>query len=312
VGDHPPDVDYGADIADYSAVRVLILLDNERIIRPSLVVRNLDGGLAGIARVRVVKFWAHPDGAPLPNDNDFSDWGDDDGHDESSPRRAPPGRFDSQRQTTLPRRDRAGPQHAGAPGASPWRSGTCRSLGPVLYPSVPLWTFVAGARSALGRALSLAGVPQVVIRDLPTPSSPTSPPPTPRICELVEALRPPSSVPTLEDLLLAEEHEVSARKRRARRKRAHDSAAKTRRHSLRLAAKEDPYYVDATSKATRVKAAQLDLTRASTRMKMALAQSGVLERPAPSMIASSRLRCLGRVCGLPNLSDKDDDAVPAN
>ena len=122
----------------------------------------------------------------------------------------------------------------------------------------------------------------------------------------------PLGAPSLEDILLKEEHEVSVRRRSARRKRAQDSAAKTRRHSLRLAAKEDPFYVDATSKATRVKAAQLDLSRASTRMKMALAQSGVLERPAPSKIASSRLRCLGRVCGLPDLSDKDDDAVPAN
>jgi len=66
VGDHPPDHDYGADIADYSAVCVLLLLDNERIVKPSMVVRNLDGGLAGIAKVCVVKFWAHPDGAPLP------------------------------------------------------------------------------------------------------------------------------------------------------------------------------------------------------------------------------------------------------
>jgi hypothetical protein len=91
------------------------------------------------------------------------------------------------------------------------------------------------------------------------------------------------------------EHEVSVRRRRARRKRAHDSTTKTRRHSLRLAAKEDPFYVDPTSKATRVKAAQLDLARASARMKEALASSGVLERPAPSKITSSKLRCLGLV-----------------
>jgi len=72
----------------------------------------------------------------------------------------------------------------------------------------------------------------------------------------------PSAVPSLGDLLAEEEHEVSVRRRRAQRKRAQDSAARTRRHSLRLAAKEDPFYVDATSKAARVKAAQLDLARA--------------------------------------------------
>ena len=52
----------GADIADFSVVRVLVLLDDEREVKPSLVVRNLGGSLAGIAKVRVVRFWAHPDG----------------------------------------------------------------------------------------------------------------------------------------------------------------------------------------------------------------------------------------------------------
>jgi len=94
VGDHPPDHDYGADIADYSAVRVLVLIDNERCIKPPLVVRNLGGGLAGITKVRVVKVWTHPDGAPLPFDNDFSDWGDEDGHDTDQPPRTTPGSFD--------------------------------------------------------------------------------------------------------------------------------------------------------------------------------------------------------------------------
>lgn len=94
-------------------------------------------------------------------------------------------------------------------------------------------------------------------------------------------------------------------------RRGQDSAAKTRRHSLRLAAKEDPLYVDATSKATRVKAAKLDLARASTRMREALAQSGILERPPPRRISSNKLRCVGRVCGLPDLSDDEEVAEVA-
>jgi hypothetical protein len=67
--------------------------------------------------------------------------------------------------------------------------------------------------------------------------------------------------------------------------------------------------VDATSKATRVQAAQLDLARASARMKEALACSGVLERPAPSKINTCKLRLLGRVCGLPNLSEARSSMV---
>jgi len=98
-------------------------------------------------------------------------------------------------------------------------------LGALLYPSVPLWSFAAGAMSALGRALSLAAVPQVVVRDLPTPVRPVTPPTVSP--DVVELHRSPSAVPSLEDLLLEEEHEVSVRRRRARRKRAHDSAAKT-------------------------------------------------------------------------------------
>ena len=106
-----------------------------------------------------------------------------------------------------------------------------------------------------------------------------------------------------------EEHEVSVRRRRAQRKRAQDSAARTRRHSLRLAAKEDPFYVDATSKAARVKAAQLDLARASARRQEALVQSGMLERPPPRRISSAKLRCLGQACGLPVLSDADEEVA---
>jgi hypothetical protein len=73
-----------------------------------------------------------------------------------------------------------------------------------------------------------------------------------------------------------------------RRKRVVDSASK-RRHSLCLMAKEAPFYESATSKASRVQAAKLDLSEASTRMKAALDTAGVLERPPPS--ASHRASC---------------------
>ena len=268
--------DYGADIADYSAVRMLVLLDNELIVKPSLVIRNLGGGLASIAKVRVVKFWAHPVGAPLRTDHDFSDWGDaddiDGDHNTPPPRRATTCCFDPLGQSSSTQRGLSGNRRSCAFGTPGWHSGSCRALGSLLFPSVPLWTFVAGALSALGRALSLAGVPQIVIRDLPLQAQPATPPPPPSrlILELGEVRRSPSCAPSLEDLLLEEEHEVSARRRRARRKRAHDSAAKTRRNNLHLAAKEDLFYVDATAKATRVKVAQLYLARAYARMKEVL------------------------------------------
>ena len=166
-----------------------------------------------------------------------------------------------------------------------------------------------------------SAVPAITTRDLPTPARPPTPPPPPtlaaavaRVAEIEEeeevALskdesRPHSVVPSLSDLLAEEEHELDVRRRRARRKRAADSASKLRR-SRRLAAKELPFYEDVTTKAARVQAAKLDLARASTRMKAALESSGVLARPPPAKIASSKLRLLGRVCGLPVIDEVDE------
>jgi hypothetical protein len=40
-------------------------------------------------------------------------------------------------------------------------------------------------------------------------------------------------------------------------------------------------------------------------MREALTHSGLLERPPPRKISTNKLRCLGRVCGLPDLSDDE-------
>lgn len=99
-----------------------------------------------------------------------------------------------------------------------------------------------------------------MIRELPTPVRPHTPPPAPPPSlahnknEVATARRQPrSGIPSLGDLLEEEEHEVSIRRRRACRKRTTVSASKIH-HSRRLAAKEHPFYVDATTKASRVKA----------------------------------------------------------
>ncbi|CAN6338953.1 unnamed protein product [Urochloa humidicola] len=293
-------------IADYSVVWVLVLVDENRWITTSLLVRNPNGEISGIAKLRVVGDWPHPLGSPVPDDHQFAD-DDNDGPpqaERSTPRHDSSGLFRSP--TFRPRFPRT--ESAGGAG------GSCRALGAPLYPSVALWTFVSGACTALARALSLAGVPTLVVRDLPTPARPRTPPPptaswavrsdndeiTPA-CPL-----PPSSTPSLRDLLYEEEHEVSLRKRRVRRRHAAESAFKQRR-STRLAAKEDPYYTDATTKASRVKAAQLDMTKASERLKTAMASSGLLECPAPAKVSSRKLRCLGRVCGLAHMSELDEE-----
>ncbi|CAN6335960.1 unnamed protein product [Urochloa humidicola] len=61
--------DYG--IADYFVVRVLVLVDVNRRITSSLLVRNPNGVIAGIAELRVVGDWAHPPGSPTPDDHQF-------------------------------------------------------------------------------------------------------------------------------------------------------------------------------------------------------------------------------------------------
>ncbi|CAN6283000.1 unnamed protein product [Urochloa humidicola] len=297
-------------VADYSVVRVLVLVDENQRITRGLLVRNPNGEISGIAKVRMVGDWAHPLGSPPPDDHQFSDSMDDDAPraDASTPRAARTGSFQppssgSSRPRSRFRREAAGP-------------GPCRALGSVLFPSAPLWTFVTGAATALARALSLAGVPVLTIRDLPTPTRPGTPPlPTPPgalfsdndeiTCVLPQAR---SVLPSLGDLLEEEEHEVSLRKRRVRRKRAVDSASKVRR-SRRLAAKEIPFYEDATAKATRVKVAQLDLAKASARMKEAVQSSGILSRPAPKKMSPWKLRCLGRACGLGHLSELEDEVA---
>lgn len=108
---------------------------------------------------------------------------------------------------------------------------------------------------------------------------------------------PRSCLPFLEDLIAEEEHEVSARHRRAQRKRTADSASKIRQ-SRCLAVKENPFYEDAITKAARAQASKLDLSKASSNMVAALEASGILERPSPARIPSSRLRCLSHVFGI--------------
>lgn len=56
------DEDDGVGIADYSIVRVLVLVNDSAKIKPKLVVRNPRGEIAGVANVRVVGEWPHPPG----------------------------------------------------------------------------------------------------------------------------------------------------------------------------------------------------------------------------------------------------------
>ncbi|CAL4919663.1 unnamed protein product [Urochloa decumbens] len=223
---------YPDDIADFSAVRVLLLMDDERRVPPELVIRNEEYGLGGIAKLRVVSHWAHTPGTPPPRRHIFSEDG------------GPPRDLDNK-----PGAFRSAPFTSPGTGGPTTRSsgghGTTRALG-------------LGSRCSPSSGVcsdARGRPPALVIRDLPTPVRPrTPPPPSLDYAALVEqdhiesGLRaarsqPRSCLPSLKDLVAEEEHEISVRRRRARRKRAVDSACK--RRSRRLAEKEPAHYVSA-------------------------------------------------------------------
>nr|CAB3483870.1 unnamed protein product [Digitaria exilis] len=289
-------------------VRVLVLVDEQKKIKPELLVRNPCGEVAGIASLRVVGDWPHQAGAPAPDHHDFSD-DTTFGPPMSGPYTPGTGWADLSRGSTT----RSRSSHFSSSGST-LRGGTCRTVGSCLYPSAPLWTFASGAFAALARALSLAGVPTITIRDLPTPVRPRTPPPpeAPTLVRRDENIIGQGTlprIPSLREILEEEANEASLRKRRVRRKRAKDSVSKLRRSS-RLAALEPPHYEDATSKATRVKAVKLDISKVSMKMRAAIVDAGLLERPPPAKVKSSKLHRLGHVCGLGNMSEIVDDEVP--
>lgn len=97
---------------------------------------------------------------------------------------------------------------------------------------------------------------------------------------------------------------MSAHRSCVRGKRAADSSSK-KRFSRRLAAKEPPYYIDAVTKASRVKVATFDFTGVSAAVVSAIEDTGILARPAPAATRMSRLRSIGRECGLTKLRTLD-------
>lgn len=116
------------------------------------------------------------------------------------------------------------------------------------------------------------------------PPAPAAPPPSPvKESELFDSAG---------DM---EVHELSRRKLRGRKRRLQSSAHKERR-GARLAAKEPAEYVGGVDKAARVKAAKLNLAGVSRSLSEAIAESGILQRPAPRAIPVSKLRKMRRSC----------------
>lgn len=97
-------------------------------------------------------------------------------------------------------------------------------------------------------------------------------------------------------LFSGEEHEADARKRRARTKRASDSAFKARR-SERLAAKEPPLFTDMLTRAKNAKATRLNYAKGSPRLRAAVADID-LDDAAVVPLPLRKLKELAVPCGV--------------
>jgi hypothetical protein len=99
----------------------------------------------------------------------------------------------------------------------------------------------------------------------------------------------------LDELNTDVEHESRAQKRRARRKRAKDSARALRR-SLRLREKEEAGFELPEDKAARVQQAKFDFSGASRRLRNALSHSYLISDNFSSSETESLLD-IGAACG---------------
>jgi hypothetical protein len=100
------------------------------------------------------------------------------------------------------------------------------------------------------------------------------------------------------------DHEVSARKERARAKRAADLSAKRnkgvrsseKRYSTRLRAKESAHYEDMSTKATRLKMMKNELVKCSKDLQVQVKRRGLLHKRT---LNASDLRAMAGTVGLP-------------
>lgn len=65
--------------ADYSSVRLVLMLDDAVEVPETLLVRGFIDGLAAMARLRIIRAWARPASEPAPEHHVFAP-GADPGH----------------------------------------------------------------------------------------------------------------------------------------------------------------------------------------------------------------------------------------
>ncbi|CAM0871273.1 unnamed protein product [Alopecurus aequalis] len=93
-------------------------------------------------------------------------------------------------------------------------------------------------------------------------------------------------------------YEGSARKRRVRGKRVSDNAHKARRHSERIAARQIPTYVNVMTKAKKVKAVRLDVSKGSTRIRSSIRAVIAEDGAIPPALPLTVLKELASPCDI--------------
>jgi hypothetical protein len=329
---------------DYSAVRLVIKLENADDIPHVLLMHAADGDSSAEVRLRVVRVW--PAAEHSPAQAHFDDLGGGGSSPGAGGRRAarlsdiddfsPPRATRASSVMDLWRRVVARRQAASAPVAAMDDIDGVPAGSPLPSFSVPysptyLWDRMLARRLAAqfpevgldaDQVESLAhplisqfSVPATYTPPLlqwydtlGTPATPLVPDEAPPSAALVASPAMVAASP-LAFAATAEEHEDAVRKQRVRRKRAVDSAFKARRSS-RLASKEPKNFVNMLSKAKAVKASRFNLTGGSPRLRAAALGAGFGEdNVAPIPLPSHR--ALAAACGVDPDAVMDAAPVPA-
>ncbi|CAM0908430.1 unnamed protein product [Alopecurus aequalis] len=298
---------------DYSAVRLVLHLENEQLVPLSLLLRDFEGETTTEVKLEVVRSWASS--TPFSHDGHFAGGGGDTPcrGGGGSPRWGQPSSpssaggalddIDSDSVNELEVIDLTSSDDGPAE-PLPSYGPTCNA------PPVDLWNRIVARRN---RDLSPAGP-----LGLGQVGGPASAATSVVLWDRILARRLAAQFPdsgldadqpsSLVFAVASDDHEDAVRKQRVRRKRAADSAFKARR-SERLATKEPDMFVDMLTRAKEVKAAKFDSSRGSPRLRTALATLCIDDR-VPGPIPLPLLQDLGAPCGVDPAALASAEAVP--
>ncbi|KAF8657006.1 hypothetical protein HU200_060339 [Digitaria exilis] len=201
--------------------------------------------------------------------------------------------------------DSTPPPHRHCPHSPPDVVPNHGAVGALLFPPVPLWSLVTGATSAPTQDQSSDGLPRVEIHDLPKPVRARSPSP-PSVGQGVDN-ELDTAVDTLPDMLSAPLAARSAGDGGGGTRGQHPPSSCTAQAPSGQCVQATPQ--PATSGEGGAILHRRDYQGHMSQGCQARPLQGMLRRPPPAKISTSKLRSLGRVCGIGHLSEVDDEEL---